>query len=98
MLSRLPTTMVHTRTNVPHPVSPLQYSQITTGTSTGERDADAAKYRLYDRGHHHAEGHAADRQAGQQDRLLAAFARESVSETLRGSGSAFTADIHDGRD
>jgi hypothetical protein len=64
----------------------------------GERDPDAAKYRLCDSRHHHAESHAADRLAGQQDRLLAALAGKSVSETLRSSGGAFTAGIHDRRD
>ena len=59
---------------------------------------DTAEHRLRERRHHYAQGHAADRLAGQPHRLLAALPGEAISETPSGSGGALAADIHDGGD
>ena len=62
------------------------------------RQPDAAQHALRQRGHHHAERHAADRLPRQHDGRLAALAAQAMAEAQHDGGGVLAAGIHDGGD
>ena len=69
-------------------------STVAKGTPTTARPMPPNRL-CSERGHHHAEGHAADRLASQKHRHLAALTAQPAAETKGDGGGSLALGVHD---